>query len=309
MPSYISHAIMGEQLYNEVYTSDSLSKIELSKSEIKGYSLGIDLSVFSKHMKSDPANSLTKDFLISMIQYIKEHKLTENSTIISLLYGHIAHYFLDTNTHPLIYYIEKGTESVGPIPNHDLIEGYINSYLCEMILGTDIMDISPEYFSGIDLSNKETIELLNSTYGLIYGDHQIIKSYKSIMSLFRFIEILKRKSKITKQSLIKLSGFDIYLKRNNLSPSEITNEENLIYTNPVTGEKHRESFIELYYRSIDMTLNAIDKVNRYLYSKYPISILDNVFTGLSYDTGVDLSLGKSMTYVRKRQKRKIICKY
>ena len=308
MPSYISHAIMGEQLYNEIYRSDSLNKIELSKKEIKGYSLGIDLSVFSKKMNSDPANSLTKDFLISMIQYIKEHRLTENSTVISLLYGHIAHYFLDTNTHPLIYYIEKGTECVGPISNHILIEGYINSYLCEKILGTDIMDISPEYFSEIDLSNKEAQEVLNSTYGLIYGDHQIIKSYKSIISLFSFIETIKSKCPISKESLIKLSKFDIYLKRNDLSTSEITNEANLIYTNPVTGEKQRESFMQLYYRSIDMALNAIDKVDRYLYSKYPISILDNVFTGLSYDTGVDLSLGKKMIYVRKRQKRRIICK-
>lgn len=309
MPSYISHAIMGEQLYNEVCQNDSLSKIELSKSEMKGYSLGIDLSLFSKIMKSDPANSLTKDFLISMIQYIKEHKLTENNTIISLLYGHIAHYFLDTNTHPLIYYIEKGTESVGLISNHDLIEGYINSYLSKKILGIDIMDISKEYFNGIDLSNKEASKLLNSTYGQIYGDHQIIKSYKSIMSIFNFIETLKIKSKISKENLIKLSRFDIYLQKNNLSLSEITNETNSIYTNPVTGEKHRESFIQLYYRSIDMTLNAIDKVNRYLYSKYPISILDSIFTGLSYDTGVDLSLGNKMTYVRKKQKTKIICKY
>lgn len=300
MPSYISHAIMGEQLFNEVFSNDSLSKIELSKNEIKGYSLGIDLSLFSKKMRSDPANSLTGEFLIGMIKYIKENNLIKNSAVISLLYGHIAHYFFDTNAHPLIYYIEKGTKSVSLISNHDLIEGYLNSYLSKTILGVDIMDIGPDYFNGIDLSNKVTSELLNLIYGTIYGDYQIIKSYKNIMSLFNFIENIKIKSKISKENLIKLSGFDIYLKKNNLSISEITNEENLIYTNPVTGKKHQESFLELYYKSIDMTLNAIDKVNRYLYSEYPIGVLDNVFTGLSYDTGVDWSLGKKMTYVRKR---------
>ena len=178
MPSYISHAIMGEQLYNEIYTNDSLVKVPISKNQLKGYSLGIDLSTLSKRIKSDPANSSTKDFFISIITYIKENRLTENESIISLLYGHIAHYFLDTNTHPLIYYIEKGTESVGMISNHYLVEGYINSYLAKKILDRDIMSIEPEYFSQVDLSNPEIVKLLNHTYGNIYSDYHIINSYK-----------------------------------------------------------------------------------------------------------------------------------
>lgn len=301
MPSYISHAIMGEQLYNEIYTSDSLAKISISKNELKGYSLGIDLSLLSKRIKLDPANSFTKDFLISMIKYIKENRLTENKSIISLLYGHIAHYFLDINTHPLIYYIEKGTESVGLISNHDLIEGYINSYLSRQILDKDIMDIKPEYFYQIDLSNQEVVKLLNNTFGSIYGDYHIIHSYKTVMSLFKFIETIIKKGPIRKEQLIKISGFKSYLEKNKLTLREITNEDNWNYTNPVNGEKHNESFIELYYKSIDMALEAIKKVNKYLYSNYPITILDNIFTGLSYDTGIDCALGKKMTYVRKNR--------
>ena len=309
MPAYISHAIMGEQLYNELYRSDSLAKIPISINEMRGYSLGNDLSMLSRKVNSDPNNTYTKEFFINIIRYIKANKLTENSSIISLLYGHIAHYFLDTNTHPLIYYIEKGTDSVGPISNHDLIEGYINSYLSKKILEKDIIDINPNYFNQVNLSNPEVIKLLNSIYGLIYQDYRIIKSYKRVISLFGLIETIIKKGKVTKEKLIRLSKFDTYLEQNRLSLREITNEENLTYTNPVTGEKHCESFIELYYKSIDMALDAIIKANKYLYSTSSISILNNVFTGLSYDTGVDCTLGKKMIYVRKKQNLRVIRKY
>lgn len=302
MPSYISHAIMGEQLYNEIYTNNLCYKIPLLKDELKGYSLGIDLSILSKRVKSDPANSLTKDFFISMIKYIKEHKLTENISIISLLYGHIAHYFLDVNTHPLIYYIDAGSQKTGLISNHNLIEGYINSYLTKKILNKDIMDITPEYFDQIDLKKPEVVTLLNHTYGSVYNDYQIIKSYKLVMSLFKLIETTIKKHKIPKEKLIKFSKFKTFLHKNNLTLGEMTNEDNAIYTNPVTGEKHNEKLIDLYYKAIDMTIEAIKKVNKCLYSNYPITTLDNVFTGLSYDTGIDCNLGRDMIYVRKRKK-------
>jgi hypothetical protein len=60
-----------------------------------------------------------------MISYIKQNNLVDNKHIMALLYGHIAHYFLDTQTHPFIYYLEIESHTVGPIPNHDLVEGYL----------------------------------------------------------------------------------------------------------------------------------------------------------------------------------------
>lgn len=300
MPSYIAHGLMGKNLYQEIQKSNRHAKIPINQGEVEVHSLGIDLSILSKKTKTDPANSLTGEFFIEMARYIKEHGLIENSGVISLLYGHIAHYFLDTNTHPLIYYIEKGTQSVGPITNHDLVEGYINSYLTKQILGQDIMDTYPDFFNQLDLSNKEESSLLNEIYGSLYGDPHITKSYKKFISIFSMIETLIKKGRISKEALIQLSRFRQYLERNGLSEREITNEDHGVYTNPVTGSRHTESILDLYYRAISMTLDAIEEVNKYLYDGYPITILNSVFTGLSYDTGVDCKLGKNMVHVRKR---------
>ena len=95
-------------------------------------------------------------------------------------------------------------------------------------------------------------------------------------------------------------AFDGVIEKNELTKEEITNTSNATYTNPVTGEKHNESFLELYYRSIDMTLDAIIKVNEYLYGNVSLLSLEKVFQDLSYDTGVSCSLGKKLIYVRKK---------
>ena len=304
MPAYISHAIMGEQLYNECKKENLFNYIPIDAEEIKGYSLGVDFSYLSKDTKEDPHNSNTKEFFISILKYIKENNLTDNKHVISLLYGHIAHYFLDLNIHPFIYYTEHNTEQVGSISNHNLIEGYLSSYLSEKILKKDIMQIKSNYFNQINLSDKKIIQLLNNIYGKIYKDNKIIKSYKKTLEIFSLIEKSIKNGIITKKLLIYVSKFNKFLERNDLTLNEITNESNDTFTNPVTGEKHNESFIELYDKSIEMSLDAIEKVNKCLYSNESISTLDTVFTDLSYDTGVKCSLGREMTYVRKRQRKK-----
>ena len=71
MPAYISHAIMGEQLYNESIKENLFSKIYICKDEMKGYSLGPDLAYLSPILKNDPQNYHTREFFKNTIKYIK----------------------------------------------------------------------------------------------------------------------------------------------------------------------------------------------------------------------------------------------
>ena len=103
----------------------------------------------------------------------------------------------------------------------------------------------------------------------------------------------------SKEILIVISKFDLFLEENNLTFTEIINENHNTFTNPITGEKYNQSFMDLYIKSIEMTLNAIEKVNNYLYSNDSFEKLNNVFTDLSYNTGVTCSIDKKMIYVRK----------
>ena len=286
MPSYISHAIMGEQLYYECSKTSNTFQIPISLENLKGYSLGPDLSVLSKRLTKDPQNYHTRDFFLNMIKYIKDNKLIENSNIISLLYGHIAHYFLDINSHQLIYYIEKGCTKTGLITPHNLI-----------------MDITSNYFTEIDLSEIEVTKLLNTIYGNLYNDYQIIKTYKFTMRIFKLLEKVIKSKLISKKKLVILSQFQTFLETNNLDVSEITNESHNQYRNPITGEIFTDSFLELYEKSIDMSLEAIQEVNKSLYDSYSIDRLEKTFKNLSYDTGVVSPLSENMPYVRRKQNK------
>lgn len=298
MPAYISHAIMGEEIHNRLIKEDML-QIYISKEELKGYSLGADLAYLSKRITSDPHNSHTKDFFISIIKYIKENNLIENDHIMALLYGHISHYFLDTNIHPLIYYIEYGCQKVGIISNHNLIEGYLSSYLSEKVLNKKISEIKPNYFNKINLSDKQVSDLLNQIYGEIYGDYHILKTYKKTLFIFSMIEHITKNKLISKELLILFSCFNQFLEKNNLTLDDLTNENHQIFTNPVTGEKYNDSFLELYNKAIKLSLEAIDEVNNYLYLDSSIQKLDTVFQDLSYDTGVSCQKGRKFVYTRK----------
>jgi len=300
MPSYISHAIMGNSLYNISAKSSKLFRIPIKKNELQGYSLGADLSILSPTIKKDPHNYYTQIFFLNMLKYIKENRLMENSEVMSLLYGHIAHYFFDINAHPLIFYLDKGCQKTGPISSHHLIEGYLSSYLSEKILNKDIMDIKHDYFSNINLDEKEIVKLLDTIYGKVYRDSKITRIYKKTLIILKKLESFIKNGTISKKFLITFSKFSEFMYRNKLEYNDLTNETKELYTNPVTGEIHNESFLELYYKSIDMTLDAIIKVNEYLYGNVSLSSLEKVFQDLSYDTGVSCSLGKKLIYVRKR---------
>lgn len=302
MPSYISHAIMGEELYKEVLRVNGL-EIPIEVSEVRGYSLGADFAFLSKKLSHDPQNYRTRDFFLGLVKYIKDNKLVNNSRVMAMLYGHIAHYFLDINTHPLIYYTEQGSKSVGLLTSHDLVEGYLSSYLANKILKCDIMKVRADYFSKIDLNDAEVVKALSFIYGDIYGDGKIIRSYKKVEFLFSKLETFIKSGLVSKKCLMNFSRFDEFLFKNNLTREEIVNSSNSIFTNPVTGIGQNNSFIELYYRSIDMALNAIKEVHKYLYHGYSIDCLYGVFRNLSYDTGVDCGLGKEFIYVRSSNRK------
>jgi len=300
MPAYISHAVMGNNLYQEI---SGFTKVMIDPKIMQSHSLGADLAFFSKSPYCDPHNKKTQAFFINLVNYIKEYDLKEDPLALSILYGHIAHYFLDINIHPLIYYVEKSCKKVGIINPHNLIEGYIDEYLVRRVLNKDIMEINEHYFEKLKLDDLQCINMLNSVYGKTYHDYHIIKSYREVSFWFLTIErLIKNSLIITKEFLIKFVKFREFMNLNHLNYNDFHNESHEFYTNPVSGEKHCESIMELYNKSIDMAVDAIKKVNKYIYDNFSIDSLTTTFKDLSYDTGVSCSIGKKFVYVKKINK-------
>lgn len=300
MPAYLTHAIMGNTIYNNAKNDDRLFKINIPLPTLKASTLSPDLAKLSK---SD-FNSHNKDtdlYFFNMIGYIKENKLYNDLDVMSLLYGNISHYFLDVYTHPLIYYISENCVSLNKLNSHILTEGYISSYMSEKEQHTDYMNLKSNYIGSLNFANPNLKNLIRETYYKTYNDLTILKSYKTTFELIKLIEKLTKENRFTsKEKLIKLSKFKEYLEINNLSKEDLTNEQKEYWINPVTNEKYNESFIELYNKALTKTYEAIYHVNKYLYDTESKYNLYKIFTNLSYDTGVSCNLGKNLIYVKKK---------
>ncbi len=288
MPAYLSHAIMAEEVYNKSITDEKLFRIPIKSSSLKANSLGPDLTLLNNKLrKYDSHNEKTKIFFLNMIKFIKDNQFYKDNEVMSLLYGHICHYFLDVYAHPFIYYLESFCKSTSLISPHYILEGYISSYLTSIILKKDYMSIKADYLGNINLKNKKVNITLKETYLKTYQDPSIIASYSILFTCFKTLDLLiKDNPLITKSILIKLTNFESFLKNNNLTKATLTNEKNHQWTNPWSKEVHSESLIELYEKSIEATLEAINTVNKYLYDNITITPLNNIFLDLSYDTGI-----------------------
>lgn len=300
MSAYLTHAIMGNTIYNNAKSDNKLFKINIPLPILKASTLSPDLAKLSKS-NFFSHNKDTDLYFFNMIEYIKENKLYNDLDVMSLLYGNISHYFLDVYTHPLIYYISENCVSLNKLSPHALTEGYISSYMSEKEKHTDYMNLKSNYIGSLNFANPNLKNLIRETYYKTYNDLTILKSYKTTFELIKLIEKLTKENKlISKEKLIKLSKFKEYLEINNLSKEDLTNEQKEYWTNPVTNEKYNESFIELYNKAQTKTYEAIYYVNKYLYDNESKNILYKIFINLSYDTGVSCNLGKNLIYVKKK---------
>lgn len=300
MPAYMSHSIMGDELYKQSQNDEKLFRSYVNHESLKSYSLGVDLSNLIVGLKWDAHYFKTQAFLLNIIQYIKVYGLMEDEDVLAFLYGHICHYFFDINAHPLIYYIEKGCNRVGMLDPHTLVEGYIDLFMAENILKEDYTNVGPSFFNKANIGKPEIARLIKEVYEKTYNAKNAVNSYKLILQGYALLKTCTYNRYVTEDILSKVASFEKFLEVNNLTRDEIINQNKDIWRVPITGEKHTESFIDLYNRALEMAMYAIAKVNEYLYDGKSLSSLYDTFPNVSYDTGVDLSLGYTFKYTRRK---------
>ncbi|MBP5683786.1 MAG: zinc dependent phospholipase C family protein [Bacilli bacterium] len=296
MPSYISHAIHGEKLFEKL-NDEKILKEDVELSKLKSYTIAYDYAYLVKGL--DNHNYSAKDYLLFIIRYIKKNHLQGNVSILAYLYGHVAHFYLDAYTHPLIYYIERGCIPTSFLPSHFMVEGYLNTYLSERVLKKDILDVHADYFNKADLNNKEIQELIKTSYMMIYGKNDVIKSFKLVRKFFTGIEVLYKDIFRSKKMVSDITNFKLFLTKNRITLPEIANENHGLWFNPVTGKMHTDSFLDLFYKSIDKSLDTINDINKYFYNNESYDRLERIIPDISLDTGVSRKRGLLMKYKRK----------
>ncbi len=235
MPGYVSHTIMAKDVYNKINSKNVDLNYMLT------FSLGGDLCKYSKCRK-DSHRIKQDEFIYIMADYLKENNLINDKECLGVLYGHICHYIMDNEIHPLIRKIDKSC--VKSKKNHTLIEGYYDSYLCNTRyeLRVDKYD-NDLLFKG--KMNRKISNMIDYAYKKTYSVNNISRYYKFNIWLYKKIKYL-----------YKIFGIDLLKKYSGFNKFINDNKNIDLFDN--------KSLDVLYKKSIKKSINYINKIDKYL---------------------------------------------
>lgn len=292
MPNYVSHAIMAEE-YSKTINHELNKYLEIDNEKIKTFSIGQDYTFSNGKLFEKTHNENVQAFFINLITYITKNKLYNDDTVMSYLYGQIAHYALDSTLHPFIYAKELTTKKVGLISKHTTTEYLIDNYLSEEKKGLTPNKINYSHINEKNF-NKDLEKLINEVYQKTYHIADTTKAYKkTLLALKALIKASKLKFR-DKLILKKFLKYEKFFKENNITKDYILNKNNEYWENPFSKEKETDSFNNLYQKAINKAINLTIEANNYIYGKRNLKKLVLAFPNESYDTGIDCKYEKKL---------------
>lgn len=291
MPSYKTHSIHGEMILPQIDI-----RTEISLEDLKLFCMGPDTLIVTdyklfelQHMKD------TRKYFKELIKLIKKNKLQDNSEVMAFLYGQLDHFILDLIMHPLIYYMTEEMPKEHLMDPHGLVENLIDDYVMWKFDRTD-----ENYYRKLNISDRKLIKLINDAYKKVYHANNISLKYSFGMVLINIYDSLIRRDKaFLAKGIMKLINLgDISYHSDYKVALPYLNLDHEIWFDPETGEKHNESFDNLWNKACEVALETIQDVNMYLYQDKAISnpIIEN---DISFNTGQPCEKGQMKRFVKK----------
>lgn len=290
MPSYKTHSIHSELIYNQID-----KRIDIDIEDLKSFAMGPDTLISSDYKTFKLSHRYrVKDYYMLLLKLLKDNKLLDNNEAIAFLYGQLDHFVLDVITHPLIYYMTEGETAKYLTKPHGLCEMWIDDYIMQEN-GT----LEKFYYSKNKIGSNVK-NLITELNGKIYGSLNAGESYEKGMKTLNTYDSVIRGNLILITPLVtKLANIGPITYTGYLSRAiPYLNLDRDIWYDPETLKQHTESFMDLFVKAIEVALETIEDVNKYLYDGKPLRnslILNNT----SYNTGINCDLGQHFTRVRK----------
>ncbi len=296
MPDYKSHSI-----HSEIVLSNINKRVLIHNDDIKKFSFGPDALLTTDYQLFDYQHSHnTKDYFECIIFKIKKYKLQDDEKVMAFLYGQLDHFVLDLVIHPLIYYMTENMPAKHKIKPHALIEMWIDDYVMHKFNKG-----SRDYYIIKSVISNEVAKIIDETYSKIYNRTKISPKYEAgIYSITNFDKVRYSKSEIIKKICKALNIGDLFYSRNLKRVTPYLNLDRKIITNPVTGESFKESFDDLWDKSIMMSSELIEDVNNHIYRGTELKnhLIKN---NISYNTGFPCTKKEVFRYVKKYKPLKI----
>ena len=254
MPTYVSHTLMARDVYDKIKNKDVDLEYMLT------YSLGGDLCKYAK-CRYDSHHKLMDEFIYNICDYMKENNLINDGECLGFLYGHICHYVMDDEIHPLIRKVDKTcTKNISKIKsNHTLIELYYDNYLSKKKNNTRLDKYNYRVINA--KTNKKISKMIDYVYDKTYNTKNVSRYYKFNLWLYRKIKYLYF---IPGFNLMKkIVGMNKFLINN--KSIDLLNNNNEIEYKMSNGKVLNNNLDSVYDSSVSRAVSYIKKVNEYLY--------------------------------------------
>lgn len=290
MPNYTSHIIMAEQFFTQLVHN---IKTDVTYPDICIASIGQDFTFSDSRLFDKAHTEKVQDFFLNLMTYIKEHKLYGNAKVMAYLYGHIAHFALDSTLHPFIYAKEISTKKVHLFPTHTTIECLIDDYLLQNLSNYDSINHTLKEGS---IFNKTTTQMINEVYQLTYQHKKTSSIYQRTLWALKFLDRVANIKSKDERLLNKLLHYKTYFEKNHISKDFLFNSSHQEWQSPFSGKRSTETFQDLYSKSIIKSLELTEVAHYFLYGNIALKKIKNAFPNISYDTGIDCRFGKKFIY-------------
>lgn len=316
MPDIVMHHHFGKVVYSGL--NEEVKKAIYNTDLYDFATVGPDAFFFvhflkNKSLRENKAfgdymhNHRSRDFFIKMIEISKV-----DYNMFNYLCGFVTHYYLDTLTHPYIFYCtgkyDLDDDSTAIYRGlHTKMERAMDCYAIE-----NYYDSKPNTFKiykkilklkRISKNSKESFDRLYSTiYGKTDGFRYVNSAIKWQRRFYRFIYDpfgLKQKILAKKDdgvSLIDYTQLSYYNKQLDLNEYDIFNFKHKTWCNPVDKEmRHKESFFDLLDQAKALSVNCINDLYKCIFLNESFDY-DYYFKDLSYITGIPSSYDLEMKY-------------
>lgn len=295
MPNYTSHIIMAEDFFRKLFHN---IKLDISYSDICIASIGQDFTFFDGKLFDKTHTEKVQDFFLNLITYIKDHKLYENPKAMAYLYGHIAHFSLDSTLHPFIYAKEASTKKVTLFPSHTTIEYLIDEYLLQSFSHHNSID---HILKDGTILDKTTIQMIDELYHSTYQYKKTSHIYKRTLWALKVLDKVTNIKSKDQKLMNRLLRYKTYFEKNHISKDFLLNSTHQEWQSPFSGKKSTESCSDLYSKSVIKSLELTEEAHRFLYGNSTLQRVQKAFPNISYDTGIDCSVGKKFIYTNQKK--------
>lgn len=249
----------------------------------------------------------TQRLLINMTQYVKQHNTKDTY---SYLIGFISHYALDVKIHPYIYYkagiYQKEKEETHKYRGlHLKFERSVDCVLIEENTKKKAHKhkLYKSHF-GLKQVPKDVAKIIGYTLKQTYGKDDGTKMFRvAVQKMYRNLRYLAYDPLGIKKQLLKFA--DLFHNHNlfyqdvslfdHIEDYDYLNKDKKTWHHPITNEASNQTVYDLLEEGYQFALEIISKVNDYLEDKKDIN-LEEVFTNLSFNSGIDCRYHDDMKY-------------